>query len=121
MIGIFNHVLDNIVGTVDSLHWQALQTMQLIFCVASNWIFHLETIYNYQYTLITYLYTLILFYQLPAGSMTVPPASLTRISPAAMSHACTPISTYKSIPPLATCAKFQAAEPAERILKKKSQ
>lgn len=50
--------------------------------------------------------------------MTVPPASLTIISPAAMSHACKPISTYKSIAPLATWAKFHAAEPAARILEK---
>lgn len=51
--------------------------------------------------------------------MIVPPASLTIISPAAMSQAWIPISKYKSIAPLATWAKFQAAEPAARILENK--
>lgn len=50
--------------------------------------------------------------------MTVPPASLTIISPAAISHAWIPISTYKSTPPLATWARFHAAEPAARILER---
>jgi len=40
------------------------------------------------------------------------------MSPAAISQAWRAISTYRSIAPLATWAKFQAAEPAERTLEK---